>query len=149
MAVDELTGWLAALFTLLAFSMHAMVPLRLAALCANACFISYGMLNELYPVVALHLLLVPCNAIRLYQLLLARGFLPAATGLVRRSWEPGYAMEVWGGCRQAGFGQPTAGGQGRAPKTDWLLNESPLVLETRLHFPSSGRLSVGRWVSWA
>ena len=121
MALDELTGWLAALFTLLAFSMHAMIPLRLAALCANFCFISYGMLNGLYPVVALHVLLVPCNAIRLYQLLpLGCGWW---AGLLRL-WEPALALEVWDGrlrwnCVSA---------------RDWLLRESPLVLEPHRHF---------------
>lgn len=68
MAASDVIGWLAAGLTLLAFSTRSIVPLRLAAMAANVCFIVYGVLASLPPVVALHLLLLPCNALRLWQL---------------------------------------------------------------------------------
>ena len=68
MTEDHLLGWLAAGLTLLTFSMRSMIALRTAALAANLCFIAYGAQGALYPVLALHLLLLPCNLLRLRQL---------------------------------------------------------------------------------
>lgn len=68
--VSESVGWLAASLTLLAFSQRSMLPLRLAAIGSNLSFISYGIMAHLYPVTVLHVLLLPCNAFRLIQLLL-------------------------------------------------------------------------------
>lgn len=68
MTTGDSIGWLAAALTLLTFSMRSMVALRIAALSANVCFMTYGALSELYPVIALHALLFPCNLVRLCQL---------------------------------------------------------------------------------
>ena len=73
MITAEPIGWLAATFTLLAFSMRSMMALRIAALAANGCFIAYGALADLLPVLALHMLLLPCNFLRLIQLSRASG----------------------------------------------------------------------------
>lgn len=68
MVSGDLIGWLAAVLTLLTFSMRSMMRLRLAAVAANFCFIAYGSLGDLYPVVALHALLIPLNLYRLSEL---------------------------------------------------------------------------------
>ncbi len=68
MAAGDVFGWLAGILTLLAFSMRSIKALRVSALGANVCFIAYGALNGLYPVVVLHALLLPCNLLRLWQL---------------------------------------------------------------------------------
>lgn len=65
----DLVGWLAAALTLLAFFMRSMTALRAVAIAANLCFLLYGAANWLYPVLVLHVLLLPCNAVRLYELL--------------------------------------------------------------------------------
>lgn len=72
MTSAEPVGWLAASLTLLAFSQRSMLPLRLAAIGSNISFITYGMLSTLHPVVALHLLLLPCNLYRIAQLIRER-----------------------------------------------------------------------------
>lgn len=64
----DLLGWLAASLTLLTFSTRSMITLRTVAVAASLCFIAYGALSDLYPVLALHLLLLPCNLFRLRQL---------------------------------------------------------------------------------
>jgi hypothetical protein len=69
MLTGEVVGWLAAGLALLTFSMRSMIGLRLAALGAKLCFIAYGGLSGLYPVLVLHVLLVPCNLYRLIELL--------------------------------------------------------------------------------
>ena len=68
MSVGDFAGWLAAALTLLAFLMRSMTALRLAAIAANLCFILYGVLNVAWPVLALHLALLPCNLQRLWEL---------------------------------------------------------------------------------
>jgi hypothetical protein len=72
MWVDSL-GWLAAGLTFLAFSMRGMLALRIAGIAANIAFIGYGMAEQLYPVVGLHLMLLPCNTVRLVELWRKRG----------------------------------------------------------------------------
>lgn len=69
MDLGEITGWLAAALTLVTFSMRSMIALRLLAIAANTSFIAYGALVALMPVLILHLLLLPCNLARLWQLL--------------------------------------------------------------------------------
>jgi len=68
MTADDSIGWLAAALTLLTFSMRSMMALRIAAMAANICFIAYGTLSHLYPVVTLHMLLLPCNLFRFCEL---------------------------------------------------------------------------------
>jgi hypothetical protein len=70
---SDLVGWIAAAATLLTFSMRSMVGLRIAALVANVCFVAYGWLSGLYPIVALHILLIPCNIYRLSEVLRSDG----------------------------------------------------------------------------
>lgn len=72
MTFQEIAGWVAAALTLLTFSMQSMLALRLVAITANFAFITYGMLAALAPVLFLHLLLLPCNIVRLAQLLAGR-----------------------------------------------------------------------------
>ncbi|MDT3686250.1 MAG: hypothetical protein RO009_14540 [Pseudorhodoplanes sp.] len=63
----DMLGWIAAGLTLLAFSMRGMMALRLTGIAANIAFAAYGFAGGLYPVVALHLMLLPCNLIRLRE----------------------------------------------------------------------------------
>jgi hypothetical protein len=65
----EALGWLAAGLTLFAFSQRSMIPLRLTALGSNVSFIAYGVASGSLPILALHLVLLPCNLHRLGQLL--------------------------------------------------------------------------------
>ena len=63
----ELIGFSAAGLTLLAFSQKSMLPMRVSAIGANVCFVLYGALAGLYPVLVLHLLLLPVNIMRLAE----------------------------------------------------------------------------------
>jgi len=62
-------GYLASLFVLGSFGSEEMKSLRILALLSNAAFIAYAVTNHLGPVLALHVLLLPINALRLWQLL--------------------------------------------------------------------------------
>lgn len=65
-------GWLASALTLLTFLCTDMRRLRYAALGANVAFIGYGAMAQLWPVLALHMLLVPVNLRRLIQMRVAQ-----------------------------------------------------------------------------
>ena len=62
-------GYLGALLTLATFSMTTMLRLRMVGIAANLAFISYGVLTHVYPVMLLHIALLPLNLWRLNQLL--------------------------------------------------------------------------------
>jgi CRP-like cAMP-binding protein len=65
----EWLGYIAAAFVFATFSMKTMVPLRIVAISSNVLFIAYGYLHPAYPVLLLHLLLLPLNYWRLQQML--------------------------------------------------------------------------------
>ncbi len=70
----ELIGYLASVLVFSTFYMKTMIPLRSVAIASNVAFITYGYLAGLYPVFFLHVVLLPLNLWRLYQMrkLLAR-----------------------------------------------------------------------------
>ncbi|MBT2325568.1 cyclic nucleotide-binding domain-containing protein [Variovorax paradoxus] len=65
----ETFGYLGALMTLMTFSMKTMLHLRMVGIVSNLAFITYGVLGYVYPVLLLHLALLPLNVWRLRQLL--------------------------------------------------------------------------------
>ena len=65
--------YLACSLVLLTFYMKDMLQLRVAALCSNFAFLSYGIALHLFPVAILHAILIPMNGWRLLGLLRERG----------------------------------------------------------------------------
>jgi CRP/FNR family transcriptional regulator, cyclic AMP receptor protein len=76
-------GYLASLLVLLTFCMNTMMTLRAVAICSNLAFVIYGVAANVYPVLLLHLILLPLNALHLIKMvwLLRRAKLAAATDL--------------------------------------------------------------------
>ncbi|HET7888042.1 MAG TPA: cyclic nucleotide-binding domain-containing protein [Bradyrhizobium sp.] len=64
----ELLGYAAAACVFVTFYMKTMVPLRVAGIVSNFLFIGYGYAVDAYPVLVLHLILLPLNLLRLYQM---------------------------------------------------------------------------------
>jgi CRP/FNR family transcriptional regulator, cyclic AMP receptor protein len=64
----ELLGYAAAACVFVTFYMKTMVPLRIAGIVSNFLFIGYGYAVDAYPVLFLHLVLLPLNVLRLYQM---------------------------------------------------------------------------------
>jgi hypothetical protein len=64
----ELLGYAASLTVFATFCMNTMVPLRVLALLSNILFSVYGAVGHIYPVMILHVILFPINAIRLVQI---------------------------------------------------------------------------------
>jgi CRP/FNR family transcriptional regulator, cyclic AMP receptor protein len=67
--VAQAAGYVAAVLVFLTFYMKTMIPLRIVGLCSNVAFIAYGYLGGLYPVLILHLILLPLNGLRLREML--------------------------------------------------------------------------------
>jgi hypothetical protein len=70
--IADVIGFLAAAWMLLTFCQRAMVQMRLSAIAANICFIAYGALAHVYPVLLLHAVLIPVNVKGLFDSLSAR-----------------------------------------------------------------------------
>ncbi len=80
-------GYLAALLVLATFSMQTMLPLRVTGIASNCVFIAYGYFTAAWPVVALHLVLLPLNSLRLYQMMeLVRKVQEASRGDLSMDW---------------------------------------------------------------
>ena len=83
----EMAGYLAALLVFLTFYMKTMVPLRVVGICSNCIFIIYGYLGGLYPVLILHLILLPLNGLRLREMLrLTKQVRVATQGDLNMDW---------------------------------------------------------------
>lgn len=83
----ESFGYLGALLTLATFSMTTMLRLRVVGIAANLAFISYGFFAHVYPVLILHIALLPLNVWRLKQLLqLTRLVQEASTATLSLDW---------------------------------------------------------------
>lgn len=68
----DFLGFLACGLVLCTFAMTSMGRLRIVAMSSNVGFIGYAWSLELWPVLALHMILLPLNAFRLLQLRAAR-----------------------------------------------------------------------------
>ena len=81
MTLIDAVGYLASALVLLTFCMSTMLRLRAVAICSNLAFVGYGLGEEVYPVLILHLILLPLNVWLLVQmtLLLRKAKLAAAT----------------------------------------------------------------------
>lgn len=87
MHIAELIGYAASVLVFLTFYMKTMIPLRIVGLGSNFAFIAYGYLGGLYPVLALHLILLPLNILRLRQMLrLTQQVREAAQSDLKMEW---------------------------------------------------------------
>ncbi len=83
----ETLGYVAAILVFMTFSMKTMVPLRIVGIVSNVFFIAYGYLNPAYPLLVLHLALLPLNIFRLNQMLkLVREVENATQGDLDMNW---------------------------------------------------------------
>lgn len=64
----DLLGFAAAAAVLAGFRMNSIRHLRLAALASNVLFVIYGLFAHVYPVVILHIILVPINLQKLHRI---------------------------------------------------------------------------------
>jgi hypothetical protein len=74
-------GYVASGLVFATFCMRTMIPLRLIAMTSNLAFIGYGFAGHIYPVLFLHVILLPMNIWRFVEMIkLVRRVEAAATG---------------------------------------------------------------------
>jgi hypothetical protein len=116
----DLLGFSACGVTLITFAQRRMWPMRIFAIAANILFIGYGAIGLLYPVLLLHLVLLPLNVIRLIQIATQEGvrrtpgLQPSQRIFVPHAPEKMTASPLFGG----GQGRGSAGSLG-AQFVDW------------------------------
>lgn len=64
----DMLGWGAGALVLTSFYVKTMIPLRMIAMASNVAFAAYGLLAGAIPILVLHCLLLPLNAVRLMQM---------------------------------------------------------------------------------
>lgn len=85
--ISDAFGYIAAFLVFMTFSMKTMVPLRIVGIASNIFFIAYGYLAPAYPLLVLHLALLPLNSFRLRQMLvLVRQIDVASRGDLNMDW---------------------------------------------------------------
>ena len=85
--IAQLLGYVAAACVFVTFYMKTMVPLRIAGIVSNVLFIGYGYAVDAYPVLILHVVLLPLNILRLHQMLtLIRQVEEATRGELHMDW---------------------------------------------------------------
>jgi len=67
MTCGGILGWVACALVFITFLAHEMRVLRTLAILSNIAFIAYGGLDHLWPIVALHIAMMPVNIVRLSQ----------------------------------------------------------------------------------
>jgi CRP-like cAMP-binding protein len=85
--VFELLGYVGGVFNIVTYSMRTMIPLRIMAIVSNCIFIVYASLDGVYPVLILHVVLLPLNALRLREMVrLVEHIRHATHGDPRMDW---------------------------------------------------------------
>lgn len=69
MTFVEVIGYASAAVGILIFAMRTMIPLRIAGIVHNIGQIAFGLLSGSYPIVAQHIVLLPLNGYRLFEML--------------------------------------------------------------------------------
>jgi CRP/FNR family transcriptional regulator, cyclic AMP receptor protein len=65
----DVIGYLASILVFATFCMRTMIALRVAAIGSNICFIVFGVAAHVYPVLLLHVVLLPLNAVRTLEMM--------------------------------------------------------------------------------
>jgi len=70
--IIEAVGWLAAVLKVATFAMNSMIPLRILAMASSVFFIIYSGMLQIWPLLAIELILLSINAYRLYGFIALR-----------------------------------------------------------------------------
>ena len=87
----EFTGYAAAGLVFAAFFMKTAINIRKVAICSNAAFIVYALMSASTPILILHVLLLPLNALRLREMnVLTRNVKQASESDLKIDWMKPY-----------------------------------------------------------
>lgn len=66
----EAVGFAGTGFTIVAYGMRRLIPLRIAAILSSLAFLVYGFLTQSYPLLVMEIILLPINSYRLAEIYL-------------------------------------------------------------------------------
>ena len=144
MAGSDYLGILACTLVLCTFATTSMVRLRLVAMASNVAFIGYAWSLGLWPILALHALLLPLNAVRLLQAEVARR---RAAGVPRGDVVP-VGRSGPGGHGRALPARPPTGFDGGTRTGDPAMKPSTIaagLVVAALATPASAHWEYTRW----
>jgi CRP/FNR family transcriptional regulator, cyclic AMP receptor protein len=72
MGLVDLIGFSAGLLVILACSMRDLLRLRCCSIASNLLFLTFGIAGDVLPVAILHAVLLPLNALRLWEMVRRR-----------------------------------------------------------------------------
>lgn len=84
----NLIGYIAAAVSIWAMYRKTMIPLRLGAIFSNIGLLIFGLMSESYPTIALHVILLPLNTVRLFQMIQLIKDIKKATGTEQNAMAP-------------------------------------------------------------
>lgn len=91
----DAAGYLASILVFATFCMRTMIPLRVTAIVSNISFVVYGFFGHVYPVLILHLILLPMNTWRTIEMVrLVRRVEEAAKGDLNLEWLRPFMMSA-------------------------------------------------------
>lgn len=149
----EIVGYLASAMVFLTFCMHTMLPLRIAAIASNLLFIVYGLAGGLYPILALHTVLLPMNVWRTVETVrLARRVRGASRGSLSLDWLKPFSSSITLRSGEVLFASGDAadhlyfiiGGQIALDGIDVVLGPGELLGEMGLFAPDRRRTRTAR-----
>jgi hypothetical protein len=83
----DVAGYIGGILIVLSFFNKTMIPLRAMGAMSNLCFVAYGYLDAVYPMMMLHATLFPLNVVRFRQMVrLVRRVRTAAEGDKTMDW---------------------------------------------------------------
>ena len=97
----EAVGWLASLLTVATYAMNTMMPLRILAIASSVCFAVYASVLQLWPLLAMELMLLPINLYRFWQLLSLRDRVSRSRGQSQPDFS---VVRTYGKARRIGAG---------------------------------------------
>ena len=121
----EVIGWAGSLLTFTAYSMKTMLPLRIVAVCANLCFLTYGYSAEVWQMAVLHAALLPFNGWRLSEILILR----ARMVQQHRSGLPDFSLLKAYGTRISFDRDETIFVRGGAPDKMYYIEHGEVLIE--------------------
>ena len=68
MNLPDIAGYVASALLLATFSVRTMIPLRLLGISSSVAFLTYGFFSGLLPIIILHLILLPLNLYRFFEM---------------------------------------------------------------------------------
>jgi CRP/FNR family transcriptional regulator, cyclic AMP receptor protein len=144
----DVAGYLGGALILLSLLRTTMIPLRAMGAMSNLCFVAYGYLDAVYPMMLLHAALFPLNVVRLHQMVgLVRRVRTAAAGSKTMDWLRPYMHRKHCKAGEVLFRKGdaadrmfyTVSGQFRLNETDTMLPQNVFVGELGMLAPDRRR----------